>query len=220
MKSYSSIIITGVLSTILTGCHYIPQNFDNKVQISRTGQYQIDVDSDFTNGGFLYLKAVSEQEKKPLSAADLKKIFTDCESEYKKIIEVDQKNGKHIISSQYLGECRIHAKLQFTGNIIKEKTLSAIVGDSDSGINTGLHLSYDQKNKVISVIEKSQSDKKEIKLFPDFKYNGSLKIKTDGKVISNNADSTPYWGLIGSYKWKIVDFSTPDASIKISSVGI
>ena len=53
-KTYMLLLPTLVIS--LTGC-YISQNFDNQVQVSRTGQYQVDVDTDIINGTLLYAQA-------------------------------------------------------------------------------------------------------------------------------------------------------------------
>lgn len=219
----SHVIIATSISIILSGC-YGPQNFDNQVQISRSGQYQIDIDSDFVNGGFLYFQALSKQSNKAIPAEELSKQYKSCEEEYNTIVSDDQKNGKHIINSKYLGECRFHAKLQFTGNIIKEKTVGTYVGKTnglaDSGLNSRIQLNYNQKNKTITVTEDTHGDSSSIKLFPDFKYNGKLSVKTDGKVISSNSDSKPYWSLFGSYKWNIDNLSTPDAKLIISTSGI
>lgn len=209
-----------VLSTCLTGC-YAPQNFDNQLQVSRTGQYQIDIDSDFINGGFLYFKAASEHDKKSISDNELKKIYGECEKEYNSIVLQDKNGSKNILSSKYLGECRVHATLRFAGNIIKEKKMGAFIGNSNTldatGLDTGIRINYDPKLKDITIMEKVHGDQATIRTFPNFKYNGHLTVKTDSNVISNNANNKPYWGLIGSYKWDINDFSTQDPKIVITT---
>ena len=218
MKKYSGLTIT-ILALSLAGC-YGAQNFNNQVQVSRTGQYQVDVDTDVINGTLLYAQATSQEQKKSLSADDLKEIFADCEKEFNQTIAQDAKDGKHILSSKYLGECRGHLTLKYTGNIIKEKTFNASIGSSEKGFDIPVAMKYDSKNKQIVINGKTQGDKQSIQAFSSFQYNGKLSVKTDGKVISTNADSKPYWGLIGSYKWAVKDLSTPNASMVIATSGI
>lgn len=223
MKHYKIILIATLMSVALSGC-YGPQNFDNSIQISRTGQYQIDIDSDFVNGGLMFFQAQSKQANKPIPPEELQKVYSSCEKEYNTIVNDDKKEKKLIISSKYLGECRFHAVLRFTGNVIKEKYVGTHIGKttgfSDVGLNSQIQLSYNQKDKTITVVERVHGDKSSIEIFPNFKYNGKLSIKTDGRVISSNADSKPYWGLFGAYKWNIDDFETPDVKFVISTVGI
>lgn len=81
-------------------------------------------------------------------------------------------------------------------------------------------MEYAAKTKQIIINGKTQGDKQAIQAFSSFQYNGKLSVKTDGKVISTNADSKPYWGLIGSYKWAVKDLTTPNASMVIATSGI
>ena len=216
-KRYSLTIATLVIS--LSGC-YASQNFNNQVQVSRTGQYQVDVDTDVINGTLLYAQATSKERNRELTANDMKKIFADCEKEFNQTVAQDAKDGNHILSSKYLGECRGHLTLKYTGNIIKEKTFNASIGSSEKGFDIPVAMKYDTKNKQIIINGKTQGDKQAIQAFSSFQYNGKLSVKTDGKVISTNADSKPYWGLIGSYKWNTKDISTPDAKLVLSTTGI
>jgi hypothetical protein len=218
MKKYSGLTIT-ILALSLAGC-YASQNFNNQVQVSRTGQYQVDVDTDVINGTLLYAQATSKERNRELTANDMKKIFADCEKEFNQTIAQDAKDGKHILSSKYLGECRGHLTLKYTGNIIKEQEFKASIGSSRSGFEIPVAMKYDTKNKQIVINGKTQGDKKAIKAFSSFQYNGKLSVKTDGKVILTNADSKPYWGLIGSYKWAVKDLTTPNASMVIATSGI
>ena len=218
MKKYSGLTIT-ILALSLAGC-YASQNFNNQVQVSRTGQYQVDVDTDVINGTLLYAQATSKEQKRALTADDLKKIFTDCETEFNQNVAQDDKTGKHILSSKYLGECRGHLTLKYTGNIIKEKEFNASIGSSEKGFFVPVAMEYAAKTKQIIINGKTQGDKQAIQAFSSFQYNGKLSVKTDGKVISTNADSKPYWGLIGSYKWAIKDLTTPNASMVIATSGI
>ena len=218
MKKYSGLTIT-ILALSLAGC-YASQNFNNQVQVSRTGQYQVDVDTDVINGTLLYAQATSKERNRELTANDMKKIFADCEKEFNQTVAQDAKDGNHILSSKYLGECRGHLTLKYTGNIIKEKTFNASIGSSEKGFDIPVAMKYDTKNKQIIINGKTQGDKKAIKAFSSFQYNGKLSVKTDGKVILTNADSKPYWGLIGSYKWAVKDLTTPNASMVIATSGI
>ncbi len=215
-KTHMLLFSTLVIS--LTGC-YVSQNFDNQVQISRTGQYQVDVDTDVVNGTLLYAQAASKEQKRVLTADELKKIFADCEKEFNQTVALDIKNGKHIQSSKYLGECRGHLTLRYTGNIVKEKTFRASISSFENGFSIPVTMKYDAKNKLIFINGKTQGDKEAIQAFSSFQYNGKLRVKTDGKVVSTNANSKPYWGLIGSYKWSIRDLTTPDATMIISTTG-
>ncbi len=216
-KTYMLLLPTLVIS--LTGC-YISQNFDNQVQVSRTGQYQVDVDTDIINGTLLYAQAASKERKKALTADELKKIFANCEKEFNQTVALDIKKGNHILSSKYLGECRGHLTLKYTGNIIKEKTFTASISSfSENGFEIPVTMEYDAKNKLIVINGKTQGDKATTQAFSSFQYNGKLRVKTDGKVVSTNADSKPYWGLIGSYKWSIRDLTTPNATMVISTTG-
>lgn len=218
MKKYSGLTIT-ILALSLAGC-YASQNFNNQVQVSRTGQYQVDVDTDVINGTLLYAQATSKERNRELTANDMKKIFADCEKEFNQTVAQDAKDGNHILSSKYLGECRGHLTLKYTGNIIKEQEFKASIGSSRSGFEIPVAMKYDTKNKQIVINGKTQGDKKAIKAFSSFQYNGKLSVKTDGKVILTNADSKPYWGLIGSYKWAVKDLTTPNASMVIATSGI
>lgn len=218
MKKYSGLTIT-ILALSLAGC-YASQNFNNQVQVSRTGQYQVDVDTDVINGTLLYAQATSKERNRELTANDMKKIFADCEKEFNQTVAQDAKDGNHILSSKYLGECRGHLTLKYTGNIIKEQEFKASIGSSRSGFEIPVAMKYDTKNKQIVINGKTQGDKKAIKAFSSFQYNGKLSVKTDGKVISTNADSKPYWGLIGSYKWAVKDLTTPNAVMVIATSGI
>lgn len=219
MKKRYILSITA-LTLSLTSC-YLPQNFDNQVQISRTGQYQIDVDTDVVEGMFLSVQNVSKLKKQPVPANILQQYLAGCENEFNQTVAKDAAKDKHIVSSKYLGNCKAHLKLRYTGNIIQEKNFNAQVKyHDDSGFFIPIDMRYNEKNKQISIKEGTHGDKQAIATYGLFKYDGKLSIKTDAKVISNNADSKPYWGLIGAYKWNVADFTTPDASMVISTSGI
>lgn len=219
MKKYHKFTIT-ILALSLAGC-YVPQNFNNQVQISRTGQYQVDFDTDIVSARLLAGQAEAKAHKQEISADDLKKLSTQCEDDFNYIVAQDAKNGKHILSSKYSGGCRGHLTLKYAGNIIEEKTFHNSIGNSEVGFKIPLTIKYDAKNKQIVINGKTKvDDKKTLAALSSFQYNGKLNIKTDGKVISTNADSKPYWGLIGSYKWDVKDMTTPDASMIISTSGI
>ena len=218
MKKYSGLTVA-ILALSLAGC-YASQNFNNQVQVSRTGQYQVDVDTDVINGNLLASQNEAKARKIEIPANELKKISADCEKIFYQTVAQDAKAGKHILSSKYLGECRGHLTLKYTGNIIKEKTFNASIGSSEKGFDIPVAMKYDTKNKQIVINGKTQGDKQAIQAFSSFQYNGKLSVKTDGKVISTNADSKPYWGLIGSYKWAVKDLTTPNASMVIATSGI
>lgn len=219
MKKRHILSITA-LTLSLTSC-YLPQNFDNQIQISRTGQYQIDVDTDVVEVMFLSAQNGSKVKKTPIPANDLQHYLANCEDEFNKTVAKDAVKNKHIVSSKYLGNCKAHLKLRYTGNIIQEKSFNAKVTYNDgAGFFIPIGMEYNDKNKQISIKEGTHGDKSAIRTYGLFQYDGKLSIKTDAKVISNNADSKPYWGLIGSYKWNVVDFNTPDASMVISTSGI
>lgn len=216
MKKITTI---ATLTLSLAGC-YLPQNFDNQLQISRTGQYQLDVTTDVMNGQMMMAKNESEQKKKPISAQDLKDVLANCETEFNKLVAFDIKNGKHIVSSKYLGECRGQLTLKYTGNIITEKKFEASIGDHDdktSGFFIPVEMKYDAKTKQILITSKTHGREKD---YGKFEFNGKLSVKTDAKVISTNADSKPYWGILGSYKWNIKDFNTPNGTMVLSTTGI
>ena len=218
MKKRYSLTIAALV-TSLSGC-YLPQNYDNQVQISRTGQYQVDVDTDIVGGGFLAAQSASKSENKPIPAKDLQDILTDCEKEFNNVVALDAKKGKHIVSSKYLGECKGHLTLKYTGNIIQEKKFEASIGTQEAGFYIPVELKYDAKTKQIIISGKTKGDSSAQQMYAGFIYNGKLSVKTDGKVISTNADSKPYWGLIGSYKWDTKDMTTPDAKMIVSTSGI
>lgn len=218
MKKYHKFTIT-IIALSLAGC-YVPQNFNNQVQVSRTGQYKVDVDTDIVNVDLLSAQNEAKANKKEIPANALKKIFANCEKEFNETITKDAKNGKHVVSSKYLGECRGHLILNYTGNIINEKTFHASIGSSERGFSIPVEIKYDAKMKQIMVSGKTQGDKSAQQMLGLLQLNGKLSVKTDGKVISTNADSKPYWGLIGSYKWVVKDLNTPNASMIISTSGI
>lgn len=214
-KRYS--LIVALLVTSLSGC-YAPQNYDNQVQISRTGQYQVDVDTDVVGGYFLAFKNESKVKNKPIPEQDLKKLLAGCEKEFNDVVARDAKNGKHIISSKYLGECKGHLTLKYTGNIIQEKEFNATIGSAQGdGFYIPVDFKYDVKSKQIIINSKTKADRYALEMYGNHAYNGKLSIKTDGKVISTNSDSKPYWGLIGTYKWNTKDMTTPDAQMVIST---
>lgn len=212
-----------IIATVSLSSCYLPQNFDNKVQISRTGQYQIDIDTDVVSGNLLAAKTEATQKNKPITAEEMTKILDGCEKEFNKTVEQDAKKNKHIVSSKYLGECKGHLVLKYTGNIIKEKELHTAInagyGDGN-GFGIPLNIRYDAKKKHITITEETKGSKEAREMFGKFDYNGKLSIKTDGKVISENANNKPLWGLIGSYKWNVNDMTDPDAVMVISTSGI
>lgn len=216
-KCYGFAIAALALS--LNGC-YIAQNFDNQLQVSRTGQYQLDVDTDVVSGNLLHIQQESSKRKQPIPPSELVKLYASCEKEFNDTVQNDTKKGKHIVNSKYLGECKGHLTLKYTGNIIKEKSFKADVVTRDDGFFIPVEMNYNAKTKQIKVSGKTHGDRSAIKTFGNVKYNGKLSVKTDAKVVSNNADSKPYWGLIGSYKWNVVDLTTPDQSIVIGTSGI
>lgn len=216
-KRYGLVISTLAMS--LSGC-YLPQNFDNQVQVSRTGQYQVDVDTDVVNA--IFVATQNEQKSgKPASAKNMKDLLAECEKEFNEVVASDAKNGKHIVSSKYLGECKGHLTLKYTGNIITEKEFNASMGSRKAGLFIPVAMAYDAKAKQITIEGRTKGDKSAAdRMVGLINYNGKLGVKTDGKVISTNSDSKPYWGLIGSYKWSIKDSHTPDAKMVIATTGI
>lgn len=224
MKKYHGLTVS-ILALSLAGC-YLPQNFNNQVQVSRTGQYQVDVDTDVVNGNLLASQNEAKARKTEIPANELKKISADCEKIFYQTVAQDAKDGKHILSSKYLGECRGHLTLKYTGNIINEKNFDASITlpergfASSQGFFIPVAMKYNAKTKQISIKSATHGDKDSISLYGLIQYNGKLSVKTDGKVISTNADSKPYWGLIGSYKWGVKDLTTPNASMVIATSGI
>lgn len=216
-KRYILTIATATLS--LTGC-YISENFDNQVQVSRTGQYQVDVETDVTDLNLSMAQQESKARKMDIPAKDLKEIFDGCEKEFNQVVARDAQKGKHIVSSKYLGECRGHLTLKYTGNIITEKKFEASIGSRENGFFVPVSMKYDAKTKQITINSNTKGDKSAVQMYGLIQYNGKLSVKTDGKVISTNADSKPYWGLLGSYKWSIKDITTPNAEMTIATSGI
>ena len=216
-KLYSIVIATLVVS--LSGC-YLPQNFDNQVQISRTGQYQVDVDTDVIGGNLVYAQNISKTKNEPITANGMQKISTDCENEFNQVVALDAKKDKHIVSSKYLGECKGHLTLSYKGNIIQEKEFNAGIGSQEAGFFIPLGMKYDAKKKQIIITSGTHGDKSAFEMYGNHQYNGKMSVKTDAKVISTNAASKPYWGLIGAYKWNIKDFTDPSASMVLSTTGI
>lgn len=215
-KRYGLVIST--LAMTLSGC-YLPQNFDNQVQVSRTGQYQVDVDTDVVNAVFIATQNEQKAGKKA-TAKNMQDLLAGCEKEFNEVVAHDAKNGKHIVSSKYLGECKGHLTLKYTGNIITEKKFNASIGSQNAGFFIPVAMAYDAKAKQITIEGKTKGNKSADQMYGLINYNGKLGVKTDGKVISTNSDSKPYWGLIGSYKWSIKDSHTPDAKMVIATTGI
>lgn len=214
------LLLPTLIATLgLTGC-YLPQNFDNQVQVSRSGQYQVNIDTDVIGGVYLAMQNEAKEKNKPVPEKDQKKALQECEEEFNQVIASDAKKGKHIVNSKYLGECKGHLTLEYKGNIITEKKFEAAIGGREAGFYLPVQMTYDAKSKQITIDSNTKGDRSALETWGNFQYNGKLSVKTDGKVISTNSDSKPYWCLIGSYKWDIKDFSTPNGKIVISTTGI
>lgn len=201
-----SLSIISSLSLLLSSC-YIPQNFTQNIEVSRTGQYQSTLDADVIF--LMYYAVEKEAQAKKLPIEKQKAELQEVDAVCKKELSEDLKKYIKAQDVKYLGQCKFHIHGEYSGNIIKEK--NATIGF--------MRLSYNQKLKQIKATGSLNIDKQSQNAdsLTGYTFDGKLSIKTDGKVIETNAQSKPYWSLFGAYKWNPQNFNEANPEIVISN---
>lgn len=189
------LILALVLPIALSAC-FFPEDFKSTVEIKKDGTFNIIYEGELT-----FIPGRAEEIKKgTLSAKSNEEI-----EELKNTLSKD-KGFKHI---KYIGHSKFRVLYEKEGALDKP---FYFVGKS-------LRLfSIIPKGEGLIEVQGTELRKKDIHMLTSMKIaiNGELTVKTDGEVISHNADSTPsFLGLKSGYSWKITSLTDPQPKILI-----
>jgi len=174
---------------LLTSC-YVPETFTSNIEISKNNDYKIDY-----NGILTHALAKAEFVQ---TGKFSKKTEDALEKEEKKLLK-----EKIIKKCKYIGNAQFNIYAQSEGKLIK--SFRFLGGDSTFVTITPL-----PKNQI-EVTGKKISNKEinELKSM-GIKIDGTINLKTQGKVLKHNASSEPkFGGFLGAYTWKIKSPSDP-----------
>ena len=188
LKRISALTAIFLIPFVLSSC-FFPEEFESEVEIRKNGTFRFSYD-----GTLIFV---------PGRADDI------ADKEIREL-EHDLKKDKGFKEIEYMG----HSKFK----VIYEKEGSLDTPFYFVGRRLDLFAIYPKGGGLIEVRgvdlnERQIRELEELKLSID----GELTVKTDGKVIEHNANSTPsLFGLVGGYGWEIKSLHEPQPRILIS----
>ena len=190
------IVAVLLLSLALSSCFW-PEEFQSEVDIRKDGTFNFTYDGilTFVLGKF---EEVETGGLSPETNQAMEELENDLrkEEEFKKV--------------EYLGHSKFKVYYE------KEGTLEAPFYFFDEEVN---FFSITQKEQGLIEVQGARISEKDIRQLEPLglKIDGKLTVKTNGKVVEQNANSTPsLFGLIGGYDWKITSMHDPQPRILIN----
>ncbi len=184
---FKKLIVSTLAVVFLSSC-YLPASFDAEMEISRNGLYKISFD------GYIVDLNIYRQ----LSSKKLKPGTKEMKEKTDQII-ADFKRDSDTESVSYFKQGAFKVKWSKGGDIIK--TRQAMFFRRNENI---FSITYDKKKAIITLKGK-YIKKQDAERFENLglTLQGVVRIKTDAKVITHNAQKVWSEGLVKFYGWRL-----------------
>lgn len=184
---FKKIVVLTFAVVALTSC-YLPASFDAEMEISRTGLYRISFD------GYIVDMNIYQglSSKKLTEGSEELKVKTDR-------IVADFKRDKSTQSVSYYKQGAFKVKWSKGGDIIKVRQ-SIFFRRNENMFS----VTYDKKKATITLKGKYITKQNASRLEKmGLSLQGVVRIKTDAKVITHNAQKVWNEGAIKYYGWRL-----------------
>lgn len=182
-RARSALLLLSVL--VLTGC-YLPASFDAELELSRTGLYKMSFDGFIVDTG-LY------------NDIRLNKIDRATVQEKVTVVLRDFKRDSSTKSVSHFGKGAFQVKWVKSGDIIRSRQVMFFRRNENM-----LSISFNKNTGVIGLagryISKKNGDRIQAM---GLDVKGVIRIKTDAKVLSHNAQKTFEEGAVTVYFWEL-----------------
>ena len=191
MRKLISLVLLACAGVTLAGC-YLPARFDAEIELARNGFYKM------TFEGFVVDLNLYEQirQKKLKPGEDKPKI--------QRII-TDFKRDKDTQEISYFGQGAFKVKWVKSGDILRSRMVTFFRRNENM-----VSISYNKNTGRITLrtryVKKSDADRLTA---IGLSMQGELRIKTDARVLSHNADKTKKEDLTTTYSWNVKSFYQP-----------
>lgn len=181
----------------LASC-FLPQEFDAEIVIDRKGAYGIAFEGELIN--------------LPLQRALMQGELTDRDEREKRIQDVwTELETSGLTEVRHLGRARYSAKYYREGHLGLERSVYFIRRNSKI-----LFIEYNAELEEITVRGTYlRTDQKQILAKMGLNMQGQLRIRTDAKVIQQNADHVIQDGPVQTYVWFIKSIYGPAPKLVI-----
>ncbi len=172
---------------ILTGC-YLPASFDAEMELSRTGLYKMSFD-----GYIVDLNIYRQMRSKKLKAGS-----PELKAKTQKIIE-DFERDRSTKSVSYYQQGAFKVNWAKGGDIIKARQVMFFRRNENM-----LSITYDNKKAIVTLKGKYIKSQDAARLEQmGLNVQGVIRIKTDAKVVTHNAQKIWNEGAVKFYGWRL-----------------
>ena len=182
-----------VLTVLLTGC-YFPGSFDAEIEVSRTGLYKLSFD-----GYLVELNHYRDLSGGKIVPGDQR------DNERKATVLRDLNRDSRTESASYYQQGAYKVKWSMGGDLLKNPLIVFLRRNQNM-----FSVAYDKDKFTMTVRGKfvSKGDKDRLEAM-GINMQGVLRIKTDARVLSHNANKVTKQGLVTIYGWRINSIRDP-----------
>ena len=192
-----------VLMTLLSGC-YLPARFDMEIELDRRGYYKM-IFAGYVVDVRLYSDLKSGKVSGPQEVDEVKKLQSD--------IERDPSTTEF----SYIKKGYFRMGWQREGDLLRAKSVTFIRRNEHI-----FGIAYNKKTRIVNMLGRSlPKNQKQQLVDAGLNMTGELRVITDTKVISHNADAVKPFNARGPgtsvYIWKIPNIfrATPKMQITL-----
>lgn len=186
-----------VLVISLTSC-FLPQDFDAEIVIDRKGAYGIAFEGELVSLPLQYAFLQGEMNDRDERERRIQDTFADLDN-------------SGLSDIKHLGRARYSARYERQGHLGLERTVYFVRRNAKI-----LTIEYNYEVEEITVRGATlRTDQKKLLAEMGLSMKGQLRVRTDAKVIQQNADRVVQDGLSQTYIWFIENIYGPAPKLVI-----
>lgn len=185
------------VAVMLTGC-FLPQEFDAEIVIDRKGAYGIAFEGELVSLPLQYAFLQGDLNDRDERERRISDTFSDLEN-------------SGLSDIKHLGRARYSARYERQGHLGLERTVYFVRRNAKI-----LTVEYNYEVEEITVRGATlRTDQKKLLTEMGLNMKGQLRVRTDAKVIQQNADRVVKEGLSQTYIWFIENIYGPAPKLVI-----
>ena len=185
------------MAVTIAGC-FLPQEFDAEIVIDRKGAYGVAFEGELVSLPLQYAFLQGELNDRDERDRRIRDTFSDLEN-------------SGLSDIKHLGRARYSARYERQGHLGLERTLYFIRRNAKI-----LTIEYNYEVEEITVRGATlRTDQKKLLAEMGLSMKGQLRVRTDAKVIQQNADRVVQDGLSQTYIWFIENIYGPAPKLVI-----
>jgi len=198
LRPFRALAIAVVAIVALSSC-YLPGSFDAEIELSRTGLYKMTFD-----GYIVHVPLYDDLRQNKLTKQQ--------QDEKIAIVINDFKRDGDTKEVSYYGQGAFKVVWQTSGDITRTKNVTFFRRNENM-----LSLLYDEKEGTIAIAGKyvKKQDAERI-LQMGLNVQGVLRVKTDARIISHNAQRVTKDGLTTIYGFRLNSVTDPSPRLKVA----